>query len=327
MTAIRYDIGGVVLEANMEFPELALASSAAPVLTFERLAPEMPRSKPVRWVHRWSLPGDEGNDWALFAWVEREWLIRFPSQGDFRVSSDGRRIRCHPLRGIPDATIRHLLLDQVLPLALNHQGRFTLHASAVALGPYAIGFAAQSGSGKSTLVASLAGHGAAVLSDDCLVIEEEGGAWRVLPYYAGVRLWPDNVQALGMGRSPAMEVAHYTPKLRLGEEAGLPFRRTPTALRALFFLSEDGAEVSIRRLSPRGAFMALVESSFTLGVHEASVLQRQFETIGRMVDAVPCHILCYPYSYDVLPRVRHALFDCLGMGHSTGTKCSTAKSG
>jgi hypothetical protein len=325
MGTFRYGIGGIVLEANLAFPELPPASGTAPALTFERLAPEGPRSEPARWVHRWSLPGAEGNDWALFARIEGEWLIRFPSQGDFRVSSDGRRIRCHPLPGIPDTTIRHLLLDQVLPLALSHQGRFALHASAVALGSIAVGFAAQSGSGKSTLAASLAGHGAEMLSDDCLMAEEEGGEWRVLPYYAGVRLWPDNVQALGMGGSPATEVAHYTAKLRLGEEAGLPFRRTPTALQALFFLSEDGADISIRPLSPREAFVALVEASFTLGVHDAPVLQRQFETIGRIVDAVPCHILCYPYSYDVLPRVREALFDCLGMGHPTGTRCSTAK--
>ena len=322
---MRYhEIGGMVLEADMAMPELPPATFTRPDFTFECLVPATPQNEPARWVHRWSIPEDEGSAWALFTRVEGEWLIRFPSQGDFSVSPDGRNIRCRPLPGIPDATIRHLLLDQVLPLAMSHRGRLTLHASAMALGPHAVGFAAQSGSGKSTLVASFACHGAEMLSDDCLVADEKDGAWRVLPYYPGVRLWPDNAEALGVARSSAVEVAHYTRKLRLGEEAGLPFRRSPAPLRALFFLSEDGSKVSIRRLSAREAFLALVEASYTLGVHEASVLQRQFETIGRIVDAVPCHILCYPYSYEVLPQVREALFDCLCMDPSTETPCPTA---
>lgn len=327
MSAHRYEIGGIVLEADILLPELIPACAARADVFFGLLAAGTPDEEPRSWVRRWSLGENDGDAWALFARQEGGWLIRFPSCGDFRISSDGRRIVCRPLPGIPAATIRHLLLDQAMPLALSQRGACVLHASAVALGQHALGFIGQSGSGKSTLAATLAGYGAELLCDDCLIAKEEGSAWHLLPYYPGVRLWPETARNIGLGRSHATEVAHYTQKLRIGDEATLPFRRLATPLGGLCFLCEEGDEVSIRRLTAREAFLALVEASYLLELDEPSSLKDQFEAVGRIADAVPCHMLCYPYSYEVLPRVRNALLDCLSMDQSTGKPCPTVISG
>jgi hypothetical protein len=322
-----HEIGGTVLASNIALPELLPARAARPEVAFELLPAGVPQEEPEQWIRRWDLPDEEGRPWALFARVGGEWLIRFPSHGDFRLSSDRRRILCRPLPGIPAATVRHLLLDQVLPLALRHGGRFVLHASAVALAEQAIGIVGQSGSGKSTLAASLAGAGAELLSDDCLVAEERDGEWQVEPYYAGLRLWPDNAAELGVPRSQAVEVAHYTRKLRIDQRGGLPFRRSSTPLRGLFILSEEGDAVSTRRLSAREAHVALVEAAYLLDPGDATALKEQFETVGRIAAAVPCHILCYPYRYEVLGRVRDAILDCLDLTRPTGRPCTTETPG
>ena len=149
----------------------------------------------------------------------------------FRSVGIGHRIVAGAHRALPAATLRHLLLDQVLPLALGRMGRMAIHASAVHVpGLGAVAFAGGPGSGKSTLAAALARAGCAVLSDDCLVIAvRSGGVWAI-PSYPGVRLWPDAASRLGYrGRL----VAHYSDKVRVAT-GGLPSGDCPARLRALF---------------------------------------------------------------------------------------------
>jgi hypothetical protein len=314
MAARLYAVAGTVLGADVALPELEPADAGDPEIVFEMLPEGEPAGEAVAWIRQWDIPGDDEGPWALFAKQGPDWLVRFPSQGDFRIAGDGRRITCQPRPGIPEATLRHLLLDQLLPLALSQRGRFVLHASAVAIGGRAVGFAGMSGSGKSTLAAAFADHGAALLCDDCLVLAEEEGAWQALPYYAGLRLWPDAAGSLGVASPGAAAVAHYTPKIRIAGEAGMPFRHGPAPLAALYFLREEGDEVSVKPLSAREAFLALVESSFVLDANASEPLKGQFEAVGRLAAAVPCHILNYPYRFEVLPAVTRLLLDRLGPG-------------
>ena len=100
--------------------------------------------------------------------------------------------------------MRHLLLDQVMPLVLSRD-RLVLHASAVATPAGAAAFIGFTGAGKSTLAASLSAAGFPILSDDCLVIERDGRGFLARPFYPGARLWPDSVHAVGAnveGRAP-----------------------------------------------------------------------------------------------------------------------------
>lgn len=301
-----YEIGGVVLESDLALPELTPARHDRAEIAFERLPDGAPDEEPGHWSRRWTLNDGEGT-WALFARDERGWVVRFPSLAEFRVSPDARRVTCRSMPGTPEVTLRHLLLDQVLPLLMSRLGRFGLHASGVVIDARAYGIVAPSGSGKSTLAAWLAREGAALLSDDCLVVEERGGRWVAQPWYPGVRLWPEN--AGRVAASAGSPVAHYTTKVRVGEAGRLPFHREAAPLAGLFILSEDGERVSVRRMTPREALVALVEASYLLEQEEPAALQAQFDFVGRVADAVPCHVLCYPYRYDVLPRVRELMIE------------------
>src|SRR5262249_32769832 len=119
---------------------------------------------------------------------------------DFRVSATGRSIRCWPAPGVSEATIRHLYLNQILPLALSRQGKLVFHASAVEIDDSGVAFLGASGKGKSTLAASFATSGYGFLTADALVIEtSKDEKWidpTHHPYGASIRLWDDSHNAL-----------------------------------------------------------------------------------------------------------------------------------
>ena len=66
--------------------------------------------------HAWAFP--DGTPWTEFHRRGRDYLLRFPELADFEVSHDGRSVRAWPAPGITQETVRHLYLNQALPLAL-----------------------------------------------------------------------------------------------------------------------------------------------------------------------------------------------------------------
>ena len=80
------------------------------------------------WKHHWYV--DTTLTLSYGVYEQYHWL-RFPDPADFKISLDGREIHGYPFPGVPEHTLRHLLLDQVLPRCLAHQGHLLLHASSV----------------------------------------------------------------------------------------------------------------------------------------------------------------------------------------------------
>ena len=307
-----YRICDLVLASNTALPELAPATAFGAECRFELLPPGNPSAVDSDWFHQWTIEknGEEEDSrevWLRFARTGDGYLLRFSSCGDFFVSADGARIQCRPLPGTPDVTVRHLLLDQVLPLVLSRRERIVLHASAVLTGHGVIAFAGKTGQGKSTLAASLARDGCSLVSDDCLVLRTENGEWTALPSYPGVRLWPSTAGEVLREDMPTAEVAHYTLKRRICDAAVLPYASGPAQLRRLFFLADDVGEVLFERLPPGRAFMALVEFAFNLDIQDTVVLRKQFDTVGRLTADVPADAIHYPREFSALPAVREAI--------------------
>lgn len=279
-----YRVCGMRLQSAVALPELrrvadgrvdcALSVSRAAVAT-----------DGVEWFHRWRPKS--GPTWLHIGRGDRRYVLRFPDLADFDVSQSGRRIVAHLHPRVPVATLRHLFLDQVLPLALGRLGRTAIHASAVHVpGVGVVALAGGSGCGKSTLAAALAREGCAILSDDCLVLEvRRDGVWAV-PSYRGVRLWPADASRLGYRGRP---VAHYTDKVRVGRSS-MPSADRPARLRALFLMSPPSAAVRAVSMSPRGArerFMGLMRLSYLLDVEDRAALTGLFHHLGVICDRVP----------------------------------------
>lgn len=204
---------------------------------------------------------------------------------DFLVEGGGRSVRCLPAEGIPPETLRHLFLDTVLPCVLAHRGRLVLHGAAVGAAAGAVAFVGDSGAGKSTLAAAFAARGHPCVGDDALLVEEAGGAVRVVPAYPGLRLWPDSPALPGppgaAGSPGPVPVAHYSDKLRLGlADAGFSPAEGPLPLRRLLLLPLPGARrapaVRVDPLPRREALVALVERSFFLDPADPARMEGEF---------------------------------------------------
>ena len=282
-----YRCCGATLASAIELPQLEPAAIADASCTIDVAAPSRAAPAEHRWFHRWRVGG--GRPWLLFARAPEGYLLRFPDFADVLVSPDGAHLRVRPRAGVPADTLQHLLLDQVLPLALSRGGRLVLHASAVHVpGLGAIALAGRTGRGKSTLAAALAANGAAILADDGLVIERIGSAPCAQPAYPGLRLWPGSPIA-DVRRAAATPVAHYTYKRRV-RGAMLPFRTDPSPLRALFLLlprATRGPAATIRRSRGAARMMALVKHAYVLDIGDRDELSRVFDAVATLAVRVP----------------------------------------
>jgi len=282
-----YRFCGETIVSTIDLPLLEPGDAFDPACTIEREPPGDREAISHNWFHHWRI-GRQA-PWLSFARTDDGYLLRFRDLADFLVSRDGAQIRACPSRA-PDDTLRHLLLDQVLPLALSRRGRLLLHASAVRIaGIGALAFAGPTGRGKSTLAAAVASRGGRILSDDCLALESRAGGLNVLPAYPGLRLWPDGPsRALRRGTTGG-PVAHYTRKRRVNGGA-LRFHRQPSPLRALFLLSERGASdptVRIRRCRASARLMGLVKYAYLLDIEDREQLERTFDRLASIATSVP----------------------------------------
>ena len=196
-----YQVCDLVLASETPLPELRVGEVGRPNFAFKLVLSPTLEYGPVEWFHRWSLPDEE--TWMSFGRVGRDYLLRFTDLADYVIRIEEREIYCYPNPDTPLETIRHLLLDQVIPLVLSSQGKLVLHASAVATPEGAIAFIGSTGRGKSTLAASFTKRGFPLLTDDCLWWKTGTGA--SLPSQA--------IRDCGYGRRPFPPCSRASPIL------------------------------------------------------------------------------------------------------------------
>lgn len=246
--------------------------------------------------------------WALFYRVGSQYLLRFPGWADFIISGDGLSVEVFPAIGVADETIRHLYLNQALPLAVSRQMRLVLHGSAVEIGDSVVAFLGRSGLGKSTLAAGFAADGFRFLTDDGLMVShsEEGG-YLVQPSHPSIRLWEDSRRAL-MPDTPLAPAVDFTSKSRLLAGTEIPFCETPLPLKSVYVLEKSNVDgVVIEAVSRRDAVIQMVKNCFLLDVDESVALRHHYGQLLSMANQVPFFRLDYPRAFDFLPQVRDAV--------------------
>ena len=302
-----YRAYGLNLHSEMELPELPRVRGASDL---EFRVSECPFGRVRQWFHKWTQPS--GAVWLLLGRIGRDYLMRFPDLADFFISQDARTVCCYSKRAIAASTVRHLLLDQVLPAALSQRGRLVLHAGAVVLPAGVVAFLGRTGQGKSTLTASLCMEGYPLITDDCLLIEDDHDGPFCVPSYPGLRLWEDS--ASRFVQEPAMlpKVAHYSEKYRLSDSKLVLWRsEKPARLRRLYLLDlvEDRSahEVRIRPISPTVAVMKLLEYSFRLDLQDSNLLRKEFTRLTSLVARHLVYQLSYPREFSSLALVSQAI--------------------
>ena len=297
-----YRAYGAALRSGLQLPELTPQAIAEPDLTVG-VDEGRPLDGDWRWADAPATPF--ARPWLAVASGPRGYRLTFDGGGDFVVSSDARRITAFPASA-PLETVRHLLIDQVVPLVLAHLGHLVLHASAFTTENGAVALIGPAGSGKSTLSASFGAHGSPVVADDALVVEPGAAGWMARPGYPGLRVWPDVIAAIHAGEPPP--VAPYTDKRRLGAGNGMPFRATPAALNRIYVLGhEEVEEVAIRPMARRDALMALIAHTLTMDVSDTGRAVAQLDRALALCRSIPVRRLTYPRELAALGDVRAAI--------------------
>jgi hypothetical protein len=256
--------------------------------------------------HVWRL--SDSRPWAEFRRVPAGYNLRFPGLAEFEVSSDGRRIVGFPAPNISDATVEHLYLNQVLPLALSRSGKLVVHACAVEVNGSALVFMGDTGRGKSTLAAAFAIAEYRFLSDDCLVVAAEGGEFFALPSHPSIRLWSDSHGRLLNSDAAIAPPVSYTSKGRFLAGNGLAYCDEARPLRAAYVLGAGEAiSIDIRKLSGANSLVALATNAFVLDTEDRPKIAAHFQVLAQLANEIPCFQLDYPRNFADLPQVIDAI--------------------
>jgi hypothetical protein len=183
-----YQVFGGVLRSELEFPELDPAARGEPDWTLTvttTAAPDVPLGDPLG-----EDKVDQGVMVRSYA-TPMGFRLVYDDTGVFDVTSGGREIRWHRPESADLEAGRLDVLGRVLALALHASGWLSLHGSAVAMADGAVAFLAPKGNGKSTLAFALMRAGAALMTDDTVVIGR-GVPATVRPGVQSVRLFQDS---------------------------------------------------------------------------------------------------------------------------------------
>ncbi|MBE9538213.1 MAG: hypothetical protein IMF06_03975 [Proteobacteria bacterium] len=244
-----------------------------------------------------------------------QYLMRFPEQADFLIEERRKdkgnciEVTCYPCAECREDTLRHLLLDQLLPRLWTHLGHLVLHASAVKLpNGHVIAFVGESGWGKSTLAAALQLRGAQLLSDDSVSLKAHEWGVELVPSYTGLRLLEDSIESLDLAGQDWTSVSHYSDKQRLDLTQSHETYRLDT----LYVMTKPApTKIVSMELDASAAMIAsLIKYSFLLDINDSQCATRQLREIGSVVAGLAnVRRLDYPRDYKQLPALCNALME------------------
>lgn len=305
-----FEYCGLRIWSEIDLPELPRSPGGGRGIAVKQVGP--PKSKDFPWSHHWLSPRGE----VFISYSNQtscHWL-RFPGLADFRISADASEITCFASKEIPGDTIRHLLLDQVLPRCLAYQGRIVLHGSAVYVHEGLVILLGESGAGKSTLAGAFHRVGLNAASDDCLLIKDGRDFVTAVPSYGGLRLWEDSLEVLFATRQNTHSMAHYSSKRRLPLDGIRSSTHELPVLAAIVLSRARTAEVpGVRpeRLPHREAFIAILKQSFQLDLGDRHRMTRYMQALSRIIPRLNCFHLSMPHDYSLLPTVRKSILDII----------------
>lgn len=239
------------------------------------------------------------------------WYLRWSNLLECLLSADARRIAYRPLPGGAAAAIETYLLGHVLSYVLLQHGEEPLHATAIVAGGRAVALMGDSGYGKSTLAAEFLRAGHRLLTDDLLVVRRDGAGFSAFPGPPRLKLFPEIARPLLGERVSGAAMNALTNKLVIPlARAGDP-PAAPVSLAAMYVLVPPGARpargVTLRRLSPRRAFVELSRATFNAMNVDRARLERQFALATALACTVPVKTLSFPRELAWLPDVRGAI--------------------
>jgi hypothetical protein len=156
-----------------------------------------------------------------------------------------------------------------------------------------------------------------LLTDDLLVLKEEGNRFVAYPGSPRIKLFPGIARRLLGERVSSTPMNNETPKLVIPlekDETVLPQGAFP--VKAIYVLTpprarSQSSKIAIRSLSVRRAIVTLIKNTFNTVIVEPDRLKRQFILASRVAELVPVKSLSFPRRLARLPSVRKAILSDL----------------
>lgn len=266
-------------------------------------------------VYRATLKSNPSG-WGQHALLEDgSTYLRWPELAEFLVSASGFRITC----GVGPASheaFQVYLLGQALSFALVKSGLEPLHSTAVVINGKAVAFLGNSGFGKSSLAASFLEAGCPLLTDDLLILRQNGKGFFGYPGPPRIKLFPKLAREFLKANLGGVPMSNGTQKLvlRLFESQ---IHQTFAPLHSIYVLDSPRQvfrkqRISAVHLRPREAFVSLLSNTFNRLLTDPERLRRQFAAATQLVARVPVVMISYPRILGSLREVRELVLRDVG---------------
>jgi hypothetical protein len=239
-------------------------------------------------------------------------IVHYAKLVDFYLSSD--TITAHLLDPAYGYMVEILLVGEIFSLWLELQGIPMIHASAAVVDNNAIAFLSSSKGGKTCLAAAFSQQGHQILTDDILPLEDKHDHFLARPGFPALRMWPDQAGHFFSEFENLELVNPNSSKFRVpvGPMGIGTFCIEKKPLKVIYLPQRLGSDsdITIKPLSKKNAFFALIRNSFTAGVIEhLGLLPQRMNFFSRMVMQVPVRRLNYPEGFHHLSRVVDAVLE------------------
>ena len=300
-TSLNYQIYGLHIQSNVEFPQLPAQAPGTADMTFCLEEPTSWKGLPLP-----QSPAGPVTGFLTFR-SSSHYVYRWPEFYDFSVRIDGRSVTCYLRPGAPKEYVRLALFGRTLSLALHLQGVPNLHGSAVAHQGGSVAFVAPQGGGKSTLAAFCAVTGSPLVSEEVLALREEGDRVYVSPGYPQVRLTSESLEWLTQETRLPVRTEQDDVKVRVALEDGL-FCGEALPLETIYLLTpyETAArrDVWTTELSYQEALPELLKNTLNIDQMDRELTIRHVAFLGRLVQRLSVRRLHFPRGLHYLPEVR-----------------------
>jgi hypothetical protein len=214
--------------------------------------------------------------------------IVFGRHGCFRICAGATRVTCAPRPDAEPARWRRFLLDTVLWCTALLHGHVAMHAGAVVGRSGAVAIIAGTGGGKTSLAAEFVRRGAALLSDDILVLTSDDAVFG----HPGPR-----VMNLDPRSSSSLRRAIGRPLATLDGDLWFEVARAagaPATLRAVILLERVRGLSSATVLPIDRPFLRLMAHTVAIPGLPISHVRRRYNVLADLVETVPVWSLKAP---------------------------------
>lgn len=218
----KYIAGGIIIETEIEFPELIETKGESDVLLTYGEVPE-------------ELKGIK-DEKALFSSNENEVLFRMPKIARYLIEGHSK-ITIELIDKKRKADAEKYILTFILGVLSFKKGFYPLHGGGVIHNGEAYLFTGYSGAGKSTTMAGLQQRGFQPVGDDIANLFVKDGKVFVHPCFPRFKLWKDSLNILNKNGSGEYHLRSDMDKYLV--PMGDDFSTEPVPVKRIYLLVED----------------------------------------------------------------------------------------